>query len=112
MFGESKDIKRVSEEITNLEDVMAKLQLQYDHAQAKLRSVMDSDSSSPAMSDALQQVSEAEQALQSGVDELKNSLSERGNLKQESAHKNLAIAGGIGIPSMVGLGYIHENQKQ
>lgn len=67
--------------------------------------------SSDKVQSALNETHQAEQNLNNKVDELKSLFGEHGEQKQKEANKNYGIAAGVGIPGLIGLGYVNEKER-
>jgi cell fate (sporulation/competence/biofilm development) regulator YlbF (YheA/YmcA/DUF963 family) len=112
LFRESPNLKQSSDAIKKLKEDVQKLHVDYSNVQAKLRAFMPNGFASDKVQSALNETQQAEQHLNEGVEDLKNHFGEHGELKQQESNKNMGIAAGFGIPSLIGLGYLQEKTKK
>lgn len=112
LFGANgQRAKELEAQLANVSSAIKKLNSDYDYQNAKLRSVMDQGNSSSIVQKSLQKVDETEGSMADKLEQLKAIHASHGDVKQEIAKRNLAIAGGVGLPGLAALSYGFEAGK-
>lgn len=111
IFREGSKLSEATQKATDLNGNLTKLKNSFDSTQAKLRAKLHPDYKGDKLNHTVVKAKESENAYREGSEEYQKALREKGEAKHKEAKKNVAIAAGVGIPGLAGLGYTAQSER-
>lgn len=97
--------------VKGLEGQLKSLKGNFERSQAKLRAKLHPDYKGDKLDDTIQNANRSEDAYRQGSKDLQTALNEKGEVKHRESKKNMAVAAGVGLPGLAGLGYFAQSQR-
>jgi hypothetical protein len=111
IFRNSSKLSNARKAAANLEGNVNKLKTKFDNSHAKLRASLHMNGQGDKVDKAFNKAVDTQRQYQDGSKNLQDALHAAGDIKQKESSKNMAIAAGVGLPGLAGLGYAYQSEK-